>query len=68
MNESSLFIYSVVVLSVMAVGLVLTVIEFRYGEPKKQEKLAKAKAEAAARTKLAESKPVGEKPEKMHEH
>jgi hypothetical protein len=68
MNESSLFIYSVVVFSVMAVGLVLTVIEFRYGEPKKQEKLAKAKAEAAARTKLAESTPVVEKPEKMHEH
>jgi hypothetical protein len=60
MNESSLFIYSVVVFSVMAVGLVLTVIEFRYGEPKKQEQLAKAKA--AARTKLAESKPVVEKP------
>jgi hypothetical protein len=68
MNESSLFIYSVVVFSVMAVGLVLTVIEFRYGEPKKQENLAKAKAEAAARTKLAESNPVVEKPEKMHEH
>jgi hypothetical protein len=60
MNESSLFIYSVVVFSVMAVGLVLTVIEFRYGEPKKQEQLAKAKA--AARTKLAESKPVVEQP------
>ena len=43
MDDSSLFIYSVVVFSLMFIGLILTAIEFRYGAPSRQAKEASKK-------------------------
>ena len=47
MISDNLFHIAVFVFIIMMIGLVLTFIEFRYGEPKRQQELADRKAEAA---------------------
>ncbi len=51
MNETSLFLTSVVVFSLMFIGLVLTIYEFRYGAPKKQAEAAKAEQKILSESK-----------------
>ncbi len=43
MSETYLFYSSIVVFSLMFIGLVITVIEFRYGAPRMQDEAAQAK-------------------------
>ena len=43
MIDSTYFIVSIVVFASMVIGLVLTVIEFKCGEPSQQDKSAKLK-------------------------
>ena len=40
MSDGTLFITSIIVFSLMIVGLTLTILEFKYGAPKSQDSLA----------------------------
>jgi len=43
MNESMLLWVAIFVFAMLAVGLVLTILEFRYGQPRRQADAARAK-------------------------
>jgi hypothetical protein len=54
MISDNLFSIAVFVFIIMMIGLVLTFIEFRYGEPKRQQDRADRKAEAAIKDDMAQ--------------
>ena len=49
MSETYLFYSAIAVFSLMFIGLVATMLEFRYGQPKKQDDKAKAERELASK-------------------
>ena len=54
MISDNLFPIAVFVFIIMMIGLVCTFIEFRYGEPKRQQDRADRKAEEAVKDKTAQ--------------
>ena len=57
MIADNLIYYAMFVFAVLIVGLVLTVIEFRYGEPKRQQEAAAKKGSSSEQSGTGETVP-----------